>query len=73
MTTERHTAKKIKPGLYEYRGLFIRRYDNGKMHDPELSGVQWNIYPDALMNGSIEITPTLAEAKAWIDYSFATA
>ena len=65
----KHTAKKHS-NHYEYRGYRIVRYDNKYLHDPEITGIQWNIYSpnDPTFNGSLEITSTLKEAKSWIDY-----
>jgi hypothetical protein len=66
----KHTAKKLS-GHYEYKGYRIVRYDNKYLCDPEINGIQWNVYApnDSTFNGSLEITSTLKEAKSWIDYT----
>jgi hypothetical protein len=68
MKTKRHTAKKIKTGFYEYRGFYIRKFDNGDLNCPSLSGIQWSIFPDHKCNSSFEICDTLADAKHFIDH-----
>ena len=66
----KHTAKKISKNVYQYRGWYIQKFDNGYLLDEEISGVQWNTYrnrEDMDSGSSGDIASTLRDAKGYID------
>jgi hypothetical protein len=62
----KHTAKKIKAGLYLYRGFKIEYFDYATLGDPECGMKQWNIYGPDEENWS-EYGFSLSHAKGIVD------
>ena len=65
----KHTTKKLGE-FYIYRGWLIKKWDNNYLNDPEIRGVQWNVYwnmEDYHCGSSLDIVSSLKEAKQFID------
>ena len=49
-------AKRVKKGVYIYRGHKIEYFDYKTLGDPECKETQWNVYPP--------------NQESWVDYGF---
>lgn len=60
----KHKRKRIKAGVYEYRGFSIKRFNLSYLMDSELRGVQWDVYENGKQ---VEIADTLSDAVRLVD------
>ena len=59
----------IKTIARTYRNYDIVKFSNADLRDPELKGVEYHVYAqfDKAHNNSIEVFPTLWQAKYFVD------
>lgn len=63
----KHIAKRIRKGVYLYRGFTLEAFNHSTLLDADLKGTEWYIYEPSNSSFAIQIESKLKYAKGAVD------